>query len=61
MASLYSIFIYYVLFYQKNSPPLKKLPTIFQLRWGVLPTLPPSVYAPAYRFDFRLSISTKIV
>ena len=43
----YSIFVYYVLFYQKNSPPLKKLPTIFQLSWGVLPTLPPSETASA--------------
>ena len=39
MLNLYSIFVYYVLFFQKKLPPL---PPIFQLMWGVLPTLPPS-------------------
>ena len=44
MLNLYSIFVYYVFFLSKKTPPL--LP-IFQLRWGVLPSLPPSVSAPA--------------
>ena len=37
MLNLYSIFVHYVLFFQKKLPPL---PPIFQLMWGVLPTLP---------------------
>ena len=44
MLNLYSIFVHYVLFFQKKLPPL---PPIFQLMWGVLPSLPLSETAPA--------------
>ena len=43
MLNLYSIFVHYVLFFQKKLPPL---PPIFQLMWGVLPSLPLSETAP---------------
>ena len=44
MLNLYSIFVHYVLFFQKKLPPL---PPIFQQMWGGLPTLPPSETASA--------------
>ena len=36
-------------FSKKKLPPL---PLIFQLMWGVLPTLPPSETASAYSIDY---------
>ena len=53
MLNLYSIFVHYVLFFQKKLPPL---PPIFQLMWGVLPSLPLSETAPVEDYNIKDSV-----
>ena len=57
MLNLYSIFVHYVLFFQKKLPPL---PPIFQLMWGVLPTLPPSETASGENLCHNFELSVKM-
>ena len=55
MLNLYSIFVYYVLFYQKKLPTSQKTPHHFPAEVGSTPHTPP-VWNRAWSY-FRITIS----
>ena len=55
MLNLYSIFVYYVLFYQKKLPTSQKTPHHFPAEVGSTPHTPPSETAPVGEFKISLT------